>query len=333
MKNVLVLLLSTLMSAQSFAALNLDYGSMLKEVSACRKSIYGCTTEQELDIASFNGTILNSYDLENYLSEDSEKSIFVPLALDNPELITLAAATSLGIIAFKNDQDIMDVVQRHKSSTTAQITSIGNFLGNRTAAFSISAGSYFIGLCFENNTLKKAGLFMIGASLATSIVAIAAKTAFGRARPRADEGPYSFFNSGAKSFYSGHTTEVFTIATVISEMYKEDFPIVPYVAYGVAAITAYARMHDNAHWASDVIAGAVAGHLITKLVMNAMNSNKDGRNGVKIYPGTDPLTGTHMLYFEWKEKEKITPFKCSKMPEGAIKTHVCFTEGFTKLAR
>lgn len=332
MKNALALF-SILISTQSFAELNLDYSSIAKEVNACRTSTLGCTTEQELEIASFNGTVLNSYDLENYLSRDSQRSIFIPLSLNNSELITLAAATSLGIIAFNNDQDIMDVIQRHKSSTTAQIASVGNFLGSTTAGISISAGSYFIGVCFENNKLKKAGLFMISSSLATSIVALAVKNTFGRERPRANKGPYSFFHPGGMSFYSGHTTEAFTLATVISELFKEDYPVVPYVTYGVAAITAYARMHDNAHWASDVIVGAVAGHLITKLAMNVMNSNKDERNGVNIYPGTDPLTGIVMIYFDWKEKESAAPMKCSKMPEGAIKTHACFNEGFAKVAK
>jgi membrane-associated phospholipid phosphatase len=273
---------------------------MLNEVKACRKTIYGCTTEQELEIARFNGVMLNSYDLDNYLSQDTEKSIFIPLALDNAELLTLAAATSLGVIAFKNDQDIMDVVQRHKSNTTAQIANVGNFLGTGTAGLAIAAGSYFVGVYFENNKLKRAGLFMVGASLATSIVTLAAKTTFGRARPNTGEGPYSFFNSGAMSFYSGHTGQAFTIATVISEMYKDDYPVVPYLAYGVAAITAYARMHDQAHWASDVIIGAVAGHLVTKLAMNAMNRNSEGRGGVEIYPGIDPTTGSFMIFLEWK---------------------------------
>ncbi|MBC7538578.1 MAG: phosphatase PAP2 family protein [Bacteriovorax sp.] len=334
MKKTLVLMLSLFMTTQSFAApLNLDYGSMIKEVNACKKTIYGCTAEQEIDIARFNGVIMDAYELNNYLSQDTQKSIFIPLALDNSELLTLAAATSLGVIAFKNDQDIMDVIQAHKSSTTAQIATVGNFLGTGTAGMAIAAGSYFVGVYFENNKLKKAGLFMVGASLATSIVTLAAKTTFGRARPNTGEGPYSFFNSGAKSFYSGHTGQAFTIATVISEMYKDDYPIVPYVAYGVAAITAYARMHDQAHWASDVIIGAVAGHLITKLAMNAMNHNSDGRGGVEIYPGFDPSSGSFMIYLEWKEKEKAQPMKCSRMPDGSRKIEACLAEGFAKAAK
>lgn len=334
MKQTLIVLLSFVLSAQAISStLNLDYSSMLKEVKACRKSIYGCTAEQEIEIAKFNGAILDSYALEKYLAQDKDKSVFIPLSLTNSELLTLAVATSLGVVAFNNDQELMDVVQNHKSEVTAPIASVGNFLGTGGAGLGIAAGSYFIGMYFENNKLKRAGLFMIGASLASSIATVAAKNTFGRTRPIKGEGPYSFFNPGDKSFYSGHTAQAFSIATVIAEMYKEDYPIVPYVAYGLAAITGYARMHDQAHWASDVIIGAVAGHLITKLAMNAMNKNNENRSGVEIYPGIDPNTGGFMIFLEWKGKEVTAPLRCSKMPEGMAKVEACLAEGFAKAAR
>lgn len=330
-----LLMMTMLISAQSMSAttLDLDYTSMVKNIKACRKSVYGCSTEQEIEIAKFNGTILDSYALENYLSQDKERSTFIPLSLDDSELLTLAVATSLGVVAFSHDQEIMDVVQNHKSRVTAPIASVGNFLGTGVAGLGIAAGSYFVGVYFENNKLKKAGLFMIGASLASSIATVAAKNYFGRSRPIKGEGPYSFFNKNDKSFYSGHTAQAFTIATVISEMYKDDYPVVPYVAYGIAAITAYARVHDQAHWASDVIIGAVAGHLITKLAMSAMNGNKENRSGFEMYPGIDPNSGAFMLYFEWKGKEIEAPLRCSKMPEGMAKVDACLAEGFAKAAK
>ncbi len=326
--------LALLISLQTMAGttLNLDYGAILKDLESCKRSFYGCTVEQELEIARFRGTVLDSYTLDNYLSQDKEKSIFVPLALDNSELLTLAAATSLGIVAFSNDQEIMNVVQSHKSNITEPLATVGNFLGTGQAGLGIAAGSYFLGMYFQNNKLKKAGLFIVGASLASSIATGAAKEAFRRERPNKGDGPYQFFKDGNKSFYSGHTAQAFTVATVISEMFKEDYPVVPYVAYGIAAITAYARMHDQAHWASDVIIGAVAGHLITKLALNAMTGNKENRSGIEIYPGVDER-GNFMIYLEWKGKQTQAPLKCSKMPEGMKKVEACLAEGFAKAAR
>lgn len=313
-------------------SLNLDYTGMLNDLKACRKTFYGCTPEQELEIAKFQGTILSANDLEGYLDRDTEKSIFIPLELNNTELITLAAATSLGVVAFNHDQEIMDVIQKHKSETTRTVADVGNLFGG-PGFLPIAAGSYFLGVYLKDNRLKQVGLFIVGSSLAQSIVTESVKRTFGRERPIKGDGPYSFFNPGNKSFYSGHTAEAFTIATVIAELYKDDYPVVPWVAYGFATVTAYARMHDQAHWASDVIIGAVAGHLITKLAMNAFKGNPDDRGGLMIFPSFDPSTGTIMINASWSPKEPARPLKCSKMPEGNAKIEACLREAFEKAAR
>lgn len=334
MKTTQLLALLFLLATNAMAtSLNLDYTGILNDLKACRKTMYGCTPEQQIEIARFEGHIMNANDLENVLSRDTEKSVFIPLELTNAELLTLAAATSLGVVAFNHDQEIMDVVQKHKSQTTTTIQNVGNFLGSGYGAATIAAGSYFLGVALHNGKIQKAGLFMIGASLAQGIVTESVKRTFGRARPTEDVGPYSFFNAGNKSFYSGHTAEAFTIATVIAEMYKEDYPVVPWVAYGFAAVTAYARVHDEAHWASDVIIGAVAGHLITKLAMNAFKGNSDGRGGLLIFPSYDASTGTVMINASWSPKEPSRPLKCSKMPEGNAKIEACLKEAFDKAGR
>lgn len=331
---VLTFLMSFQLSfqAQAEAPLNTDYESLLRDVRSCKRSVYGCTIEQELEIARFKGYILDPNKLEKYLAQDKEKSIFIPLALNDEELLTLAAATSLGIVAFSSDQEIMDVVQKNKSKITEPLTDVGYFLGSGPAAWGIAAGSYFIGMVYHKNHLKKAGLFIVGSSIATSIAAAAAKETFGRKRPIKGAGPYAFFQPDSKSFYSGHATQAFSVATVISEVFKEEYPIVPYVAYGLAAITGYARMHEHAHWASDVIVGAIAGHLITKLTMNAMSGNAENRSGLEIYPGIDSL-GNFAIFLEWKGKETEPPLKCANMPEGMSKIEACLAEGFEKAGR
>lgn len=334
MKTTQLIALLLLLSANAMAtSLNLDYSDILKDLKACRKTMYGCTPEQQIEIARFEGHIMNANDLEIYLSRDTERSVFIPLELSNAELLTLAAATSLGVVAFNHDQEIMDVVQKHKSQTTMTLQNVGNFLGSGYGGAAIAAGSYFLGVALNNGKIERAGLFMVGASLAQGIITETVKRTFGRARPNADLGPYSFFNDGKKSFYSGHTAEAFTIATVIAEMYKEDYPVVPWVAYGFAAVTAYARVHDEAHWASDVIIGAVAGHLITKLAMNAFNGNSDGRGGLLLFPSYDASTGTMMINASWSPKEPSQPLKCSKLPDGNAKIEACLKEACEKSAR
>jgi membrane-associated phospholipid phosphatase len=44
------------------------------------------------------------------------------------------------------------------------------------------------------------------------------------------------------------------------------------VGYGVGGVTAYARVHDNVHWLSDVVAGAALGFATAHFVMNRRES-------------------------------------------------------------
>lgn len=334
MKYTLNILLAFVLPLSTFAAdFDLDkvYTSYAKQelhkIESCRNTFEGCTTEQELAIAEIHGTIINHAKLQTYLDASNEQSYFIPLSLTNNELLALAAATSLGVIAFRDDQQISDLISKNKSVVTDAVTNVGNFVGS-TAFIPIAAGSYFLGVVYKNNKLKKVGMITVGGTVASSIVVMGVKAAFGRMRPHELLGPYQFFNNGHHSFYSGHTSQAFTLATIISEMYKDDYPIVPWIAYGVASLTAYARVHGQDHWASDVIVGAIAGHLITKLFLSAMNGNQENRGGLSIVPGYDYKNETFTVSFEYQEKMKRTFLKCAKIENLEERIHACFEESF-----
>jgi membrane-associated phospholipid phosphatase len=86
-------------------------------------------------------------------------------------------------------------------------------------------------------------------------------------------GPAGFFkrfdtaNEGRyTSFPSGHTATAFTLATVVALQYRHRI-WVPVLAYTVAAGVGLSRMAMDRHWASDVLVGAVVGHLVARLVV------------------------------------------------------------------
>ncbi|MEP7277803.1 MAG: phosphatase PAP2 family protein [Bacteroidota bacterium] len=72
-----------------------------------------------------------------------------------------------------------------------------------------------------------------------------------------------------KSFPSGHTSDVFAIATTLTLQYHKWYVTVP--AYAWAGCVGYSRLYLGKHYPSDVLAGALTGvassyvsHLITK---------------------------------------------------------------------
>ena len=72
-------------------------------------------------------------------------------------------------------------------------------------------------------------------------------------------------HSDDQSFPSGHATSDFAIATAIATDYR-DKPAVPVIAYALATSVAIARVHDNVHFPSDVVAGALIGRATAKAI-------------------------------------------------------------------
>lgn len=104
---------------------------------------------------------------------------------------------------------------------------------------------------------RRVGLSVLGAGL----LSLALKEATGRARP--DESPrdsqrFTPF-SGHASFPSGHATVAFATASALTRETSSRW--VPCVAYPVAAMVGWSRVHDREHWTSDVVAGAALGTL------------------------------------------------------------------------
>lgn len=68
---------------------------------------------------------------------------------------------------------------------------------------------------------------------------------------------------GRGSFPSGHTIAAFSVATVFADRYRKH-RWVPWVAYGLASTVGFSRITLQAHFPSDVFAGAMFGYFISR---------------------------------------------------------------------
>ena len=91
------------------------------------------------------------------------------------------------------------------------------------------------------------------------------KFAVGRERPNEGRGTHSFdpFHEFDRSFPSSHTARAFAVASVFADRYEQPIPL---IAYGTAAFISVSRVYLNEHFASDVVAGAVLGFVIGKVL-------------------------------------------------------------------
>lgn len=110
-----------------------------------------------------------------------------------------------------------------------------------------------------DSRLGKTSWQAIDATLATAVATEAMKRVFQRPRPAQDPDPNHWFRgSGNHSFPSGEVAMVTSIVTPYIYAYHEEHPAVWALA-AAPAYMAYARMASQAHWFSDVVAGAAIG--------------------------------------------------------------------------
>ena len=150
------------------------------------------------------------------------------------------------------DEDIYDMINSGpKSPEDRQISGIVTELGNSLSALAI---------CGLISTRDRETAYLAANAVAYSgIACLTLKAAFGRARPWQGEGPHSFagprINDAYSSMPSGHTATAFALATVLANRY----PKYKHLFYACASVIALSRVYVNAHWPSDVLAGAAVG--------------------------------------------------------------------------
>jgi membrane-associated phospholipid phosphatase len=126
-----------------------------------------------------------------------------------------------------------------------------------------------VSLITKNKKLQKLSIIWGGSLLLNSVITEEVKITFQRHRPNTGDA-YNVFDwrKGSRihrSFFSAHTSNAFTTATVFASIYK-DKKWMPPLAYGLATLVGFSRIYNNDHWASDVMAGAAFGFLTAKAV-------------------------------------------------------------------
>ncbi|WP_408097979.1 phosphatase PAP2 family protein [Peredibacter sp. HCB2-198] len=251
------------------------------------------------------------------------RSVFVPFKMGASELAKIAAASTVAVVFFANDEEIMNFQQEHKTSITEKLAIAGEAFGSEWGIGAVGAG-LIIGVVMKNQEIKSVSLMAAKAMIVSGLATRALKTSVTRTRPNDTNDPY-VFDGGADnhSFPSGHTTQAFALATVIAEAGKGHSKFIPILAYGAAALAGWSRVHDRAHWASDVIVGGLIGHLVAKSMMNAELAKK----GLMIVPhvGLDGSFAVNLTY-----TGRAPELNCGEDMEGVDAFRDCMDKAFTR---
>lgn len=216
------------------------------------------------------------------LVEDAGRIWSAPFRIKDRQvgpLIVLAATTAFLIAA---DEDIRADFKRYGDGhgwvgdVGPVVTQMGGWGAVATAGLFYGAG-----LIFKGDRARDTGYLAACAMAQSFFVEQALKGFSGRRRPFAADGvdrwsgPAGFFkrydraNDGLyDSFPSGHSTVAFSLATVVALQYRHR-TWVPVLAYTLAAGVGLSRVTLDRHWLSDVVVGAVIGHLVARLVVRS----------------------------------------------------------------
>ena len=146
---------------------------------------------------------------------------------------------------------------------------------------------YLLGRKGHDYRARETGVLSAEALIDSMIVGGALKGITQRARPLTGIERSEFFDGG-NSFPSGHSTQVWAVATVIANEYK-DRRAVQIAAYGIASAVSVARFTGHKHYLSDVIAGSALGYGIGRYVYKARHRDpQDPTLSKSVWPQITP---------------------------------------------
>jgi membrane-associated phospholipid phosphatase len=140
--------------------------------------------------------------------------------------------------------------------------------GDATGTVPIIGGIALTGLITKNRAMTRAALHAAESVLLAGLVVQGSKYVVGRTRPVGDPdldgSDFHSFGAATPAFPSGHAADAFALATSLSDAVGRKWATVG--VYALATGTAWARLSEEQHWLSDVVAGAAVGIVSAKFV-------------------------------------------------------------------
>jgi hypothetical protein len=192
---------------------------------------------------------------------DAAGLVTAPAKWDSSDWKKFGGTTLILAGLFAADETIDHRFVKNRSHFTDRVsaatTSFGGGRGPEIAGTLIVGG-----ILFHDPNVRDMGRDALEASLFTGLLNnLVVKRLFGRERPNHSNGETDFdFGSTNSSFPSGHSTEAWSVASVIAM--RAPGWIIPGLAYTAATLVSFDRINDRVHFASDVFAGALIGTVV-----------------------------------------------------------------------
>ncbi len=173
------------------------------------------------------------------------------LRLDNVYVAGVGGGFALAVHPW--DQSV-NVHLRSHYDLVNDLYAPAKYYGGTAVQLTLSVGSYAVGRMFDEPKVSHLGMDLLRAQIIGESIIEPLKFAVGRERPD---------GSNHQSFPSGHAAATFAAATVIERHLGWKYSALAYV---IAGYVASSRLHDNVHYASDVVFGSAIGVIAGRTV-------------------------------------------------------------------
>ncbi len=192
-----------------------------------------------------------------------------PLRINKESAIKTGTLLTAFALCYRYDQEISDAFQRNMDHTFYRpIRDYGQSVervGHMGKMNKFWYGGLLFGYTTNKQQLTKITSQIIECHLISGALRDLTNNVIGRNRPHVNNGPYSFSPGDGTSFLSGHSLNVWELATIAS--YHGGQKSISVLAYGTAATVSLQRINSLQHWPSDVLLGSVTGYAIAKTIL------------------------------------------------------------------
>jgi membrane-associated phospholipid phosphatase len=196
-----------------------------------------------------------------------------PISWDKKDWIVFGSGTALtaGSVFFL-DKQVYQLVKNNQSDEVHYFFRLFEPVGDLYPALTF-VGLSLHGLIKKDNYNLETALMLAESYAANRFFGAVAKYTAGRARPDNESDPLQWKGPfKGESFYSGHTSTAFAVASVLAYRYRET-PWVPATAYSIATLGSLGRVYHNHHWLSDALFGAMTGTAIGLFIAKNHKNN------------------------------------------------------------
>lgn len=204
---------------------------------------------------------------------DAKLYFTAPLRWDKTDWLAFGSLLFAVGAAHHYDEDVRD-----RYAVGAKALGGGDPHGTRDylPLAALAGGTWGYAALTRSSAGRQESWSLVEAAALSGVTGYVLKYAAGRRRPN-ETVDSNAWTEGGDAFPSMHVNLTFAVATVFAESGSPRFRwLRRTIGYGAAGVVAYNRVHDNAHWLSDTVAGAALGLATARFVLNRRGDQPNG---------------------------------------------------------